>query len=107
MHHDLFFDADFNTHAECIYDTKSWPVNPLFYLSVVSKTDPDSAPEGCENVFILIPTAPGLEDSKDIKEHYFNLVMDRLKSHCGIDFREHVIYRRDFAHSEFVFAFHL
>ncbi len=102
LHHNLFFDADFNTHAECIYDTHSWPVNPLFYLSVVSKTDPSSAPEGCENVFILIPTAPGLEDSKDIKEHYYNLVMDRLKNHTGIDLREHVIYRRDFAYSEFV-----
>ena len=38
-----------------------WPSNPLFYASVPSVTDASVAPVGCENLFLLIPIAAGLE----------------------------------------------
>jgi len=62
-HHTLFFDVDFDKHAEAIYDTAKWPENPLFYASFPSKTDMNSAPEGKEAGIFLIPLAPGLEDT--------------------------------------------
>ena len=43
-HHNLFFDADFEKHAEEIYDKPKWPTHPLFYANVPSKTDPSMAP---------------------------------------------------------------
>ena len=55
-HHNLFFDEDFNLHAKEIYENPVWPTNPLFYVSMPSKTDPSVAPEGCEN-FICFDTA--------------------------------------------------
>ncbi|HQX44080.1 MAG TPA: phytoene desaturase family protein, partial [Saprospiraceae bacterium] len=57
LHHSLFFDADFETHADDIYVHKKWPKDPLFYVCTSSKTDPDVAPPGCENIFILMPIA--------------------------------------------------
>jgi phytoene desaturase len=66
-HHNLFFDEDFTLHAHEIYTEPKWPSKPLFYVSVVSKTDPESAPEGCENVFVLIPVAPALQDAASRK----------------------------------------
>jgi len=100
-HHNLFFDADFNQHAEDIYELPAWPKSPLFYVSVTSKTDPSAAPENCENLFILIPTAPGLAESDDIKSHFFKLVMDRMERKLEQSIREHVIYKREFAFSNF------
>ncbi len=101
-HHNLFFDQDFTKHAEEIYEKPAWPENPLFYVSVTSKTDPGSAPEGCENLFLLIPTAPGLLDTPEIKEHYFQLLMDRLEKILKQNIRKHVIFRRNFACTDFM-----
>ena len=63
-HHTLFFDVDFDKHASEIYDNPKWPDDPLFYANFTSMTNAHTAPEGCENGFILIPLAPGLEDKK-------------------------------------------
>ena len=35
-HHVLFFDEDFDKHAEEIYESPKWPTSPLFYLSCTS-----------------------------------------------------------------------
>lgn len=106
LHHNLFFDTDFKPHAHTIYTDPQWPEDPLFYVSVVSKTDPTSAPEDCENVFILIPVAPDLEDTEDIREHYYELVMNRLEALTGQSVKEHVIYKRSYAHQDFKDDYH-
>lgn len=106
LHHNLFFDTDFKPHAHTIYTDPQWPEDPLFYVSVVSKTDPTSAPDGCENVFILIPVAPDLEDTDDIREHYYELVMNRLEQLTGQSVKEHVIYKRSYAHQDFKDDYH-
>lgn len=101
-HHTLFFDKDFMPHAREIYQDPQWPTDPLFYVCTPSVTDPSVAPEGCENLFILMPVAPDLEDSEEIREKYYNLLMDRLETLSGQKIREHVVYRRSYAHSNFV-----
>lgn len=102
LHHNLFFDEDFAPHAEAIYDRTEWPEKPLFYVCCPSKTDPSVAPEGKENLFILIPTAPGLEDPEEIREKYFHIVMDRLEKFTGTAIREKVIFKRSYATSNFI-----
>ncbi len=105
-HHNLFFDTDFEQHAIEIYEDPQWPSQPLFYVCVPSVTDASVAPEGKENVFILIPTAPDLEDNAEIRERYYKVVMDRLEQLTGQSIRESVIYKRSFAHSDFVSDYH-
>ncbi|MFN8575280.1 MAG: phytoene desaturase family protein [Candidatus Sericytochromatia bacterium] len=100
-HHNLFFDTDFSIHAKEIYETPVWPSQPLFYVSVPSKTDSTVAPENNENVFILIPVAPNLEDTEQIREKYYNIVMDRLEDITGQRIRENVIFKRSYAHKDF------
>lgn len=103
QHHNLFFDTDFEQHAKEIYDDPSWPENPLFYVCCPSKTDPAVAPNGKENLFVLIPLAPGLkDDSEEIREKYYNLVMDRLEKLSGQEIRSQVIVKRSYAHRDFV-----
>lgn len=106
LHHNLFFDEDFSLHTREIYETPKWPEKPLFYVSAPSVTDPSVAPEGCENLFILIPVAPGLDDTPPIREHYYNLVMQRLSRLTGQRIGESVVYRRTYAHTDFVNDYH-
>lgn len=101
-HHNLFFDADFKLHAEEIYDTAAWPTDPLFYVCCPGKTDPSVAPADKENMFILIPVAPGLEENSTTRDHYFNVCMTRLAEHLGVDLRPRVVYNRSYAHAEFI-----
>jgi len=102
QHHNLFFDEDFGVHAREIYEDPKWPSKPLFYVSAPSRTDASVAPEGCENLFILIPVAPGLEDTPEVREHYYNMVMERLERHAGQSIRDTVVYKRSYAHADFV-----
>ncbi|MBL0739704.1 phytoene desaturase family protein [Chryseolinea lacunae] len=102
LHHTLFFDEDFKRHAAEIYDTPQWPSAPQFYVSCPSKTDNTVAPEGCENIFILIPVAPGLTDTEETREHYFSMVMRRLEKFTGQAISEHIVFKRSYAHRDFV-----
>ena len=80
LHHNLFFDEDLGRHAQEIYENPQWPSKPLFYVSAPSVTDSSVAPEACENLFVLVPVAPDLEDTPEIRERYFSVIMDRLES---------------------------
>lgn len=102
LHHNLFFDEDFDRHANEIYTTPKWPEKPLFYLSCPSLTDSQVAPEGMENLFVLIPIAPGLQDLSSTADHYFDLVMRRVEAFTGQSVKEHVVFRRDFATGDFI-----
>lgn len=102
QHHNLFFDRDFMPHAREIYQQPQWPSEPLFYVSAPSKTDSSVAPEGCENLFILMPVAPGLQDEEEIREKYYHLLMDRLEYLTGQEIRPHVVFRRSYAHRDFI-----
>ncbi|MCP9237926.1 NAD(P)/FAD-dependent oxidoreductase [Lewinella sp. JB7] len=100
-HHTLFFDADFDRHAHDIYEDPRWPEDPLFYVCTPSVTDQSVAPVGCENMFFLLPLAPGLDDNEEMREHYWDLMCTRLAQRAGLDIRPHVVYRRSYAHREF------
>ncbi|MEZ4772994.1 MAG: phytoene desaturase family protein [Bacteroidia bacterium] len=106
QHHNLFFDEDFDLHAEEIYTHPKWPTRPLFYVSSTTKTDPGVAPEGLENMFILIPLAPGLEDSDAQREAIYQKVMDRYAAITGDDIRDSVILRRSYAMRDFEKDYH-
>jgi phytoene desaturase len=101
LHHNLFFDQDFNEHAREIYDTPKWPSNPLFYVCAPSITDPSVAPEGCENLFLLIPVAPDLPDTEEIRDQYFELIMERLEKLTSQKIKEHLVYKRSYSIKDF------
>jgi phytoene desaturase len=102
LHHNLFFDTDFGLHVNEIYETPRWPSNPSFYVCCSSKTDPGAAPEGHENVFILIPVAAGLKDSELIRETYFNRIIQRLENLTAQAIRDSIVYKRSYALQDFI-----
>jgi phytoene desaturase len=106
-HHSLFFDTDFAIHGKEIYTAPSWPSKPLFYASVPSVTDPTVAPQGSENLFLLIPVAAGLEgDTEEVREKYFNELIARLEERWGQSIAEAIVYKRSYAISDFKSDYH-
>lgn len=107
LHHNLFFDEDFTQHANEIYTDIKWPEKPLFYASVPSVTDSSVAPQGCENLFLLIPVSTELtDDTEEIREKYFDIIINRLESLTHQSIREHIVYKRSYAKKEFVSDYH-
>ena len=105
-HHNLFFDRDFSVHSHEIYTDPAWPSDPLFYASAPSVTDPSVAPEGSENIFLLIPVAPDLVDTEEMREKYFDQLMDRLEAYCGVSIRDSIVFKRSYAHQDFKQDYH-
>ncbi|WP_318345822.1 phytoene desaturase family protein [Flagellimonas baculiformis] len=101
-HHNLFFDTDFEKHAQEIYDDPQWPSNPLFYANFPSVTDGSMAPEGCETGFFLVPIAPGLEDTPQLREQYFDIVMDRFERLTHQQIKNTIIFKQSFCVNDFV-----
>lgn len=101
-HHTLFFDTDFDKHARSIYDTPEWPEKPLFYASFPSKTDDSLAPKGKEAATFLIPLAPGIEDSEELREVYFNKIIDRLELLTKQDVRADILFKQSFGINNFI-----
>ena len=102
QHHNLFFDHELDQHAAELYTQPQWPTKPLFYASAPSKTDKSIAPKGCENMFLLMPTAPGLAgDTEEVREKYYNIMMDRLEQFTGSSIRNRVVVKRSFAYADF------
>ncbi|WP_047419435.1 NAD(P)/FAD-dependent oxidoreductase [Cellulophaga sp. Hel_I_12] len=101
-HHNLFFDTDFELHAEEIYDTPKWPKDPLFYANFPSVTDNSMAPDGCETAFFLVPIAPNLEDTPELRTAYFNLILKRFERKTNQNVEKNIIFMESFCVKDFI-----
>lgn len=102
-HHNIFLERDWEEGFETIFDPKkaAWPANPSFYVNVPSKTDTTAAPEGCDTLFVLAPLAPDLEDTPELRERFYDHLMNRMEEILGENIRDSVVTRRIFALSDF------
>ena len=101
-HHTLFFDEEFDSHAEYIYDTPSWPKDPLFYASFPSISDNAFAPKEKEAATFLIPIASGIEDTGAHREKYFNIIIDRLEKLTNQKLKDEVLFVKSYCINDFV-----
>ncbi|MEE4310844.1 MAG: phytoene desaturase family protein [candidate division KSB1 bacterium] len=101
-HHNIFFSGDYKEEFNHIFQDKTISEDPTVYVSITGKRDPDHAPSGCENWFVLVNT-PYLDDTLTWKEDVQRLrtiVLDKIKR-SGFDIAdrietEHTISPQDF-----------
>jgi phytoene desaturase len=107
-HHSLFLDRDWAKNFDEIFESDApvWPKSPSYYVNVPSKTDPGLAPPGGETLFILVPLAPGLEDTPELRERFFNQIMDHLESVVDMPIRDHIVSKRIFAVNDYAHDYH-
>tara|TARA_R110002051_G_scaffold139976_1_gene212768 strand:+ start:8360 stop:9823 length:1464 start_codon:yes stop_codon:yes gene_type:complete len=101
QHHNLFFDTDFECHAQEIYDHPKWPKNPLFYANFPSVTDSSMAPKECETGFFLIPIAPNLEDTPKLRKKYFNIIIKRFQELTNQNIETNILFKESFCVNDF------
>ena len=101
-HHNLFFDVDFDKHASDIYDNPKWPNDPLFYANFTSVTSDNLAPAGCENGFFLIPIAPGIEDTQELRDFYFEKIIARFEKITQQEVRKNILFTESFCVNDFI-----
>ncbi|MEO9967087.1 MAG: phytoene desaturase family protein [Reichenbachiella sp.] len=101
IHHNLFFDESFDQHAEQIYNQPQWPDKPLFYVCCPSKSDVDVAPAGDENLFVLMPLAPGLEDTTELRDKYYEMLMNRLETMTRESIQDRVSFKKSYCINDF------
>ncbi|MCB0667222.1 MAG: phytoene desaturase, partial [Saprospiraceae bacterium] len=102
LHHNLFFDEDLGQHTKEIYEFPRWPSKPLFYLCCPSKTDASVAPGNSENLFILMPLAAGLDDSQEMREKYFDIIIKRIEKRSGNQFRDRIKVKDSYCLQNFI-----
>lgn len=101
QHHTLIFNNDFEKHAIQIYEQPQWPENPSVYLSCTSQSDTGVAPNGMENLFILIPVAPGLQDTDAIRQQYYDFSIKRIEETLGVSFADQVVFKHMYSNRDF------
>ena len=100
-HHTLVLPTDWDRHFEQIFDEPAWPEDPAYYLCVPSETDDSVAPEGHSNLFALVPIAPGLDDTDEVRTWYRDLVLDDIAENTGVELRDRIVFEEQFSVSEF------
>ncbi|MCJ7545656.1 MAG: phytoene desaturase family protein [Deltaproteobacteria bacterium] len=100
-HHNLFLSEHWERHFTSIFDKPSWPENPSYYIGCPSKTDPSVAPKHGENLFVLVPVAPGLDDSDAIRQRFSDRILSHLEGLLKIRLTDaivvkHIATQRDF-----------
>ena len=105
-HHNLFFQENWNVHFDAIFKQPAWPEDPCFYVSCIAKTDPDMAPPGRENMFVLVPVAAGLDDSDAVREAYAEKTIRHVERITGEELAPHIETKRIFSHRDFAGDYH-
>lgn len=85
-HHNIFFSADYEKEFRQIFEDKVMPDDPSIYVANTSATDPEHAPEGASNLFVLV-NAPYLSDKWNWEEKekiYTEFVIESLQER-GLD----------------------
>lgn len=104
-HHNLFLTENWEDHFYTIFNKPSWPDFPSYYVGCPSKTDPGTAPGNCENVFILVPVAPGLDDNEEIRDSFSNAIISHLEELIGEPVKNSIAFKKVTAHSDFINSF--
>ena len=100
-HHTLVLPTDWDQHFAQIFDEPAWPDDPAYYLCVPSQTDESIAPEDHSNLFALVPIAPELDDTPEIRERYRDSVLADIAENTGVDLRDRIVFEERFSISEF------
>lgn len=105
-HHNLSVEHDWRPHFDAIFDHPGWPEKPSYYICVPSKTDDTVAPADGENLFILMPVAPGIEDTDAIREQYADYLLTHLEQLTGESIKDRIVVQRIFSQRDFAADYH-
>lgn len=119
-HHNLLFSADWDADFDAVFDgpasTRPLGSSRSIYVSMPSATDPSTAPEGCENLFVLVPVPAATEfghgnmyhdSASPTVEAVAEAAIDQIEQWCGIDnLRRDIAVTRTLGPADFAERYH-
>lgn len=105
-HHTLVLHKDMNSHFDDVFKDKKWPDDPSYYICMPSKYDSSVAPEGMENIFILVPVASELEDGDAFREKYADQIIADLERVAGESIADHLEVKKIYSQRDFATDYH-
>lgn len=108
QHHNYFLGTNFEEYANQIFKLSVNPHKPYYYVNLSSKSNPECAPEGCENLFILCPV-PDLRYKKswEDEQELANTIIDDLGKRVGYDIKGNIITQKIMSPKEWSEKFNL
>ncbi len=102
-HHNIFFSDDYPAEFRAIFDEGRPAENPTIYVAISAKTEPGRAPEGCENLFVLVnapstkhPRANTDWETEKEKEAYGDRILEHMETRYGMQGLREAVAHRDF-----------
>lgn len=94
-HHSYFLGKNFLEYSNYIFSSSETPRKPYYYVNVSSKSNPNCAPEGCENLFILCPVPDlRIKNNWDDAEELSNIIIDDLGKRVNFDIASNIEVKR-------------
>ena len=102
QHHNLYFVEKWRENFDDIYKNAQVPEHASVYVCNPTKTDPTLAPEGHENLFVLMPIPAGVSLSRDEEESLAERVTGLLSEQMHVpDLGERIVSRHIFGPQSF------
>jgi phytoene desaturase len=103
LHHTLYLNKDWDSYFEEVYGKNPvWPTDPSYYVCCPSKNDETIAPKGGEAFSILVLVGPGIEDTPEIREKYYEKTMDHFENIIGQNIRDSIVVKKIFTIKDFI-----
>ena len=107
-HHNYFLGDNFRDYADTIFRSSVAPKKPYYYVNVASKSNPNCAPENCENLFILCPVPDmRVKPNWDDAEELANEIIDDLSKRVGYDIQNNILTKTVYTPIEWKDMFNL
>ena len=96
-HHNYYLGNNFKDYAQKVLQQPDTLEKPYYYVNVVSKHNPDCAPEGCESLFFVCPVPnllykPNWDDKDTIVDSILEDFSKRINQDISKDIVSKTIY---------------
>lgn len=107
-HHNYFLGNNFKDYADTIFRSTVVPNKPYYYVNVASKSNPNCAPEGCENLFILCPVPDRrIKPNWDDADQLVDEIIEDLGKRVGFDIKNNILTKTVYTPIEWEKMFNL
>jgi len=102
-HHNLLFAEHWEENFKQIFKKPEWPSDPSLYVCAPSKSDASVAPDGYENLFVLVPIAAGLPYDDAHLAVYTEKVLEQMEQYMNIpDLQSRITYKKVYCVKDFI-----
>lgn len=106
VHHTLYFSSDWKNNFSDIFDRRSIPSDPSFYVSARSVTDRSIVPKDADELFLLIPLGARGDYASSELAALADAVIEKIESFSGESFSRHIRVKELFGPDQFQERYH-